>query len=178
MGQEPNRHESSNFPFVMSVTHWYSFPSHTHELISTPPRHVFRYLLQLVQALKYEPLITADGRVEMAAVLGAAALDGAAAPPPPTKAPIRGVSAIDEPEEGMDAGTPVGVGLAPTSLAGFLVKRALEDRRLGSFLYWYLLVECKDKGGASTRLYTRVYSELVHALESGTPDQVRCRLAS
>jgi phosphatidylinositol 3-kinase len=131
------------------------------------------YLLQLVQALKYEPLITADGRVEMAAVLGAAALDGgAAAPAPPGgKTAGRGAAAMDEPDEGMDAGTPVGVGLAPTSLAGFLVKRALADRRLGSFLYWYLLVECKDKGGASTRLFTRVYSELVHALESGTPDQ-------
>lgn len=32
-------------------------------------------------------------------------------------------------------------------------------------------MECKDKGGASTRLYTRVYSELIHALETGTPDQ-------
>lgn len=31
------------------------------------------------------------------------------------------------------------------SLATFLVKRALSNRILGNFLYWYLLVECKNK---------------------------------
>ncbi|KAJ2848282.1 Phosphatidylinositol (PI) 3-kinase [Coemansia brasiliensis] len=49
-----------------------------------------------------------------------------------------------------------------SSLAGFLVERALENRTLGNFLYWYLMVECDDR--KTGKAYAKVMFHFVNAL--------------
>jgi len=72
---------------------------------------------QLVQALKFEPLITDDGSVaeELPADQGADGANGADGAARTPVLPLR---------------------LKPQSLAGFMIRRASMDRRLGSFFYW------------------------------------------
>lgn len=110
------------------------------------------YLLQLVQALKFEPLITDDGSVaeELPADQGT---DGANGADGATRTPV------------------LPLRLKPQSLAGFMIRRASMDRRLGSFFYWYILVECKDPNKAVRSMYSRVWNEFVRTLETGNSEQ-------
>eukprot|EP00041_Stephanoeca_diplocostata_P010107 m.160416 g.160416 ORF g.160416 m.160416 type:complete len:879 (-) comp18023_c0_seq5:78-2714(-) len=117
------------------------------------------YLLQLVQALKYEPLVSADGE------------DISLLPPPSTKPETGDGGDGDESGDTPRSLPPAKINFAPLSLAGFLTRRALKNRQLGSFLFWYLLVECRDKNKAIARLYTRVWMNFTAELETGSPEQ-------
>eukprot|EP00040_Diaphanoeca_grandis_P008590 m.45750 g.45750 ORF g.45750 m.45750 type:complete len:858 (+) comp20050_c0_seq1:187-2760(+) len=120
------------------------------------------YLLQLVQALKYEPLITQDG--------APADFEMNMAAPNPADG--------DQPQTTTTMPTPVPApaarvnpGLAPMSLAGFLIRRASEDNHLGSYFFWYILVECKDPNKVVSRMFTKVWNEFCRVLGTGTPKQ-------
>jgi phosphatidylinositol 3-kinase len=123
------------------------------------------YLLQLVQALKYEPIQK-----------GASAGDDDAA----------GAVVLPEDEGGEDeAAASAGAGgvgasagpaapiieFAPRSLGGFLIRRALLNNAFGNYLFWYVWVECNIKENPSSRLYAQVYRAFVHALENGNAEQ-------
>lgn len=127
------------------------------------------YLLQLVQALKYEPLLSADGQDMSNLPPPTTKQDDVEDPPPggrgPDGGPDGGPGAVSRPPP------PAKIEFAPLSLAGFLTRRALSNRQLGSFFYWYLLVECKDKNKAIARLYVRVWTNFEAELETGTPEQ-------
>ncbi|CDR44756.1 CYFA0S15e02454g1_1 [Cyberlindnera fabianii] len=80
------------------------------------------YLLQLVQALAYEPMTTKN-----TSEYSIVELDGS------NTASASGSSLLTN---------------SLTPLAQFLVERALVNDRLGSFLYWYLITEAKEKPGS------------------------------
>ncbi|KAJ2749910.1 Phosphatidylinositol (PI) 3-kinase, partial [Coemansia nantahalensis] len=92
-----------------------------------------QYLLQLVQAIKFEYLhaLAAQG-VETPAL--ASSMEGRAGD----------MFARED------------------SLAGFLVERALRNRTLGNFFYWFLMVECDDR--KTGRAYGKVMFQYVSAL--------------
>ncbi|KAJ1735374.1 Phosphatidylinositol (PI) 3-kinase [Coemansia biformis] len=92
-----------------------------------------QYLLQLVQAIKFEYLnaLMTQG-IETAAL--ASSIEG----------------------RSRDMFT------HEASLAGFLVERALQNRTLGNFFYWYLMVECDDR--TTGRAYGKVVFQYVSAL--------------
>ena len=100
------------------------------------------YLLQLVQSLRYEADIGSTG--------ASAANDGA-----------------DD-----NISSPIQQSFSPTSVAGFLIRRALLDVKLGNYFFWYLHVECGFKENAAYRTYTQVKKAFTDALARGTPDQV------
>ena len=89
------------------------------------------YLLQLVQAVKSEPApTTAAGGAAAAAPpaeAGAAVVEEAAA---------AGAAALDE-DAVLDGGAAVApLTFAPSSLAGFLIRRALLNETLGNYFFW------------------------------------------
>ncbi|KAJ2124959.1 Phosphatidylinositol (PI) 3-kinase [Coemansia sp. RSA 1822] len=49
-----------------------------------------------------------------------------------------------------------------SSLAGFLIERALNNPTLGNFFYWYLMVECDDR--KTGKAYAKVVFHFVNAL--------------
>ncbi|KAJ2358860.1 Phosphatidylinositol (PI) 3-kinase [Coemansia sp. RSA 2618] len=88
-----------------------------------------QYLLQLVQAIKFE-------------YMNAAMAQGVEA------------GAADDWSRAMFA--------HESSLAGFLVERALGNATLGNFFYWYLMVECDDR--KTGKAYAKVVFHFVNAL--------------
>ena len=112
------------------------------------------YLLQLVQALRYEPdtgTETAGASIAPGAEHGAGA-DGATA--------------------GAQVGAQQQLTYPPTSVAGFLIRRSLLNTTLGSYFFWYLHVECGFKENTAARTYTQVKKAFTDALMQGTPVQV------
>ncbi|KAJ2882438.1 Phosphatidylinositol (PI) 3-kinase [Coemansia aciculifera] len=91
------------------------------------------YLLQLVQAIKFEYLnaVMAQG-VETAI----------------------SATAIEDWSRAMLA--------HESSLAGFLIERALKNTTLGNFFYWYLMVECDDR--KTGKAYGKVVFQYINAL--------------
>ncbi|KAJ1806698.1 Phosphatidylinositol (PI) 3-kinase, partial [Coemansia sp. RSA 2599] len=87
------------------------------------------YLLQLVQAIKFEYLNPAMTQ----------GIDANAAPASAT-------------------------GPFESSLAGFLIERALKNKTLGNFFYWYLMVECDDR--KTGKAYGKVVFQYVSALSN------------
>ncbi|RAL08605.1 phosphatidylinositol 3-kinase VPS34 [Aspergillus homomorphus CBS 101889] len=61
-----------------------------------------------------------------------------------------------------------------SSLANFLVTRAANNFKLGSYLHWYLMVECDDTGpgtlSAQRRLFARVEYYFMTELEQVSPE--------
>ena len=104
------------------------------------------YLLQLVQALQYEPDSTERGFV-----LDHERTEGA-------------IAAAKEEDDATQA-------LNDSTLEGFLIKCGLENRRFGQYFSWYLLVECKDKEKKISRIYVRIWKDFTKAMEAGTPEQ-------
>ncbi|KAJ2079831.1 Phosphatidylinositol (PI) 3-kinase [Coemansia sp. RSA 988] len=100
-----------------------------------------QYLLQLVQAMKFE-------------YLNAATAQGVEA----------GAGSIEDWSRAMFTNE--------SGLAEFLVERALGDKVLGNFLYWFLMVECDDR--KTGKAYGKVMFQYVNALsdtESGKATQ-------
>ncbi|KAJ2877880.1 Phosphatidylinositol (PI) 3-kinase, partial [Coemansia aciculifera] len=90
------------------------------------------YLLQLVQAIKFEYLnaVMAQG-VET----------------------VVSATAIEDWSRAMLA--------HESSLAGFLIERALKNKALGNFFYWYLMVECDDR--KTGKAYGKVVFQFINA---------------
>ncbi|KAJ2302360.1 Phosphatidylinositol (PI) 3-kinase [Coemansia sp. RSA 2706] len=58
-----------------------------------------------------------------------------------------------------------------SSLAGFLIERALGNRTLGNFFYWYLMVECDDR--KTGKAYAKVMFHFVNALSERNHSDVQ-----
>lgn len=87
------------------------------------------YLLQLVQALKFE-----KAEPEIAS----------------TAAPeANGIEATTSTDDTADS-----------SLARFLVSRAVANERLGNFLHWYLMVECDDMSPGQAPQHRRLFAKV------------------
>ncbi|KAJ2725794.1 Phosphatidylinositol (PI) 3-kinase [Coemansia sp. Benny D115] len=86
------------------------------------------YLLQLVQAIKFEYLNSELSQGAESTAIAAASTNNA----------------------------------AESSLAGFLIERALQNRLLGNFFYWYLMVECDDR--KTGKAYGKVVFQYINAL--------------
>lgn len=93
------------------------------------------YLLQLVQALRYESLTTGSSEF----------------------------SIVELNESTLGPSSSVLSDLL-SPLAQFLVERALLNDRLGSFLYWYLTTEAREKPGS---IYKRILDFYLRNLKSG-----------
>ncbi|SPO21038.1 related to phosphatidylinositol 3-kinase [Ustilago trichophora] len=115
------------------------------------------YLLQLVQALKFEKPLTR----------GAGGLAGSATgdrdnearrlltPRQPTTSPSNSQTNEASDEDG-------------SGLADFLIRRGLSNPLLGNNLYWYLEVECEDpKTGSLFRAVKRRFMDRLEALPAG-----------
>jgi phosphatidylinositol 3-kinase len=104
------------------------------------------YLLQLVQALRYEPLLLAR------AASGSPGGGVAAAAPSPTAGSAATSSAMSSAR----------YRLSP--LADFLIDRACASLDLANFLNWYLTVELED--ARFGHVFSRIHSALFDALAS------------
>ncbi|KAJ2000271.1 Phosphatidylinositol (PI) 3-kinase, partial [Coemansia thaxteri] len=91
------------------------------------------YLLQLVQAIKFEYLNAVSSQGVETAV---------------------SATAIEDWSRAMLA--------HESSLAGFLIERALQNKTLGNFFYWYLMVECDDR--KTGKAYGKVVFQFVNSL--------------
>ena len=45
---------------------------------------------------------------------------------------------------------------APSSLAGFLIRRALLNETLGNYFFWYVYVECNIIENEQSKLYVQI----------------------
>ncbi|KAJ1888210.1 Phosphatidylinositol (PI) 3-kinase [Kickxella alabastrina] len=64
--------------------------------------------------------------------------------------------------QGAETSAVVSANAAESSLVGFLIERALKNRTLGNFFYWYLMVECDDR--KTGKAYGKVVFQYVNAL--------------
>ncbi|XP_050349897.1 phosphatidylinositol 3-kinase catalytic subunit type 3 [Nymphalis io] len=174
-------------------------------LKQAPDEDLLLYLLQLVQALKYEdykeiheeyakicgkevPAYTdSDGKLmqsgqrgSQASLLSASMLTTSEMTSSSTSR--HSAEAVEEP---VSADSTIGDndehGSEEPSLAGFLVRRARSNSVVANYLYWYLLIECEDevagRGGdlAARRMYLAVMRTLSHRLATGNADHQRTR---
>ncbi|XP_045450197.1 phosphatidylinositol 3-kinase catalytic subunit type 3 [Melitaea cinxia] len=150
-----------------------------------PDEDLLLYLLQLVQALKYEnfeeihyecakicgkdvTMYTTQGKLLQTAIQKgsqAAGTSGVLTPNEMTSLPVRRASDAEEVEVVESTATKNDESyilrngsdsFSEPSLALFLVRRACENPVVANYLYWYLLVECEDEaGGRAPDLGTR-----------------------
>jgi Phosphatidylinositol 3- and 4-kinase/Phosphoinositide 3-kinase family, accessory domain (PIK domain)/Phosphoinositide 3-kinase C2 len=148
------------------------------------------YLLQLVQALRYEPdLLEAAGLAagsSSAAAASARGKGGSATTAPPQRgrggggAPPAAAGATSQAASA--AAAPVSAAeqyrLAPSGgyifspLADFLIDRACNDgtMELANFLYWYLNVEAEDiQSSGYGSIFSRIHAGLMERLQTYSP---------
>jgi len=128
------------------------------------------YLLQLVQALKYENLegftpTTAsyeDPTLTSQNMQSEDGLSGSATSLPPVNMSIEApTSVFDESEEN-------------STLSSFLIRRAIGNSCLANYLYWYLLIECEEQEGGMKKdeivqdMYRTVLNRFLQTLERGS----------
>ncbi|OAA60539.1 phosphoinositide 3-kinase [Niveomyces insectorum RCEF 264] len=101
------------------------------------------YLLQLVQALKFEHISTAEAaeRENERRV----AENGTAAAPAATTTTATTTTTTQD-----------------SSLARFLIARAAGNLMLGNYFYWYLMVECDDHSAEQSAEYRAVYRKVAY----------------
>lgn len=109
------------------------------------------YLLQLVQALKFEHISTTEAEAEAAA---AAALREDVDDDGPT------ISGPDRREAELAAAAATTI--HDSSLARFLITRAAGNLMLGNYFYWYLMVECDDHSPEQSAEYRAVYRKVAY----------------
>ncbi|KAJ3267160.1 Phosphatidylinositol (PI) 3-kinase [Chytriomyces hyalinus] len=59
-------------------------------------------------------------------------------------------------------------GITESPLAQFLIQRAVANRILGNYLYWYLMVECEDK--VCGRIYEKMVDSFIHTMAESADD--------
>ena len=96
------------------------------------------YLLQLVQAIKFDSLaqLSSSVREERDSKQSSTEDEIAAAISSPSK-PVR-------PSRSMRASSSINI-FGEHQLADFLIRRGIRNAELGNNLYWYIYVECEDK---------------------------------
>ncbi|KAL1892773.1 Phosphatidylinositol (PI) 3-kinase [Sporothrix stenoceras] len=109
------------------------------------------YLLQLVQALKFEHISTTEAEAEAAAA--AAERDDDDDDGPTSSGP-------DRREAELAAATATTI--HDSSLARFLITRAAGNLMLGNYFYWYLMVECDDHSPEQSAEYRAVYRKVAY----------------
>lgn len=108
------------------------------------------YLLQLVQALRFEPDLAGD-RARATSTADGKGGDGADG----------GGAAMSPPSPGAGRSDPP-LDVRKSPLAHFLIERATTSRNLASYLNWYLVVETEDN--AVGDMFHRVHREFMAAL--------------
>ncbi|XP_046966476.1 phosphatidylinositol 3-kinase catalytic subunit type 3 [Vanessa cardui] len=174
-------------------------------LKQAPDEDLLLYLLQLVQALKYEDykeiheeyakicgkevpvysdsdgkLMQSGQRGSQASLLSTSMLTASEMTSSSTSR--HSADAADEPL-GADAALADNdeYGSEEPSLAGFLVRRARSNSVVANYLYWYLLIECEDEAAgrgadlAARRMYLAVMRTLSHRLATGNAEHQRTR---
>jgi len=135
------------------------------------------YLLQLVQALRYEPILE-EGTGGVDAAAGQEEESPASAPP---AAPPVSLTPTSEhsPASGASASTPANAGgegpgqgrategLQRCALMWFLIRRAVRCRTLATLFYWYVVAETDDreKGAVFHRVRDRFMEALGESAE-------------
>lgn len=124
-------------------------------LSSASDAELLAYMLQLVQALRYEPdSISTTTSTTASPTQPERATNDDVTGTPPLKTSISTVSAVTS--------TP---GRALTPLAAFLVERACRSLQLASYLYWYLKVELEDASHGAT--FREVFNGFQNAMMTG-----------
>ncbi|KAG6452076.1 hypothetical protein O3G_MSEX007452 [Manduca sexta] len=168
-------------------------------LQQAPDEDLLLYLLQLVQALKYEdymeihdeyartcgkdmPVLSdLDGKLIHSGHRGSqASLLSASGVAPPAASEWRpatpGLPTDEEHLPHLESVDPTEERL---SLASFLISRACSNSVLANYLYWYLLIECEDQLGAQDHaarsMYLAVMRTFSHRLATGNGDHQRTR---
>ncbi|XP_064072998.1 phosphatidylinositol 3-kinase catalytic subunit type 3 isoform X2 [Vanessa tameamea] len=174
-------------------------------LKQAPDEDLLLYLLQLVQALKYEDykeiheeyakicgkevpvysdsdgkLMQSGQRGSQASLLSTSMLTTSEMTTSSTSR--HSAEAAEEPARpDSTLGENDEFGSEEPSLAGFLVRRARSNSVVANYLYWYLLIECEDEVAgrgadlAARRMYLAVMRTLSHRLATGNADHQRTR---
>ncbi|KAF9424540.1 hypothetical protein HW555_000351 [Spodoptera exigua] len=136
-------------------------------LKQAPDDDLLLYLLQLVQALKYEDFMEIHD--EYARVCGkeSVELEGGRLMHSAHRASHASLLSASDPSE------------EHLSLASFLISRACNNSVVANYLYWYLLIECEDqdqaRDQAARSMYLAVMRTFSHRLAKGTAEQQRTR---
>ena len=133
------------------------------------------YLLQLVQALRYDidPSVSAESDASKS--MDEEEVDGEDSKDSDS---ILDKSLVDDSEDGMNISEgelvehvinkPVQKREEGSDLASFLVSRACTNDKIANFFYWYLLVECKDgRDRKVTEMYLNIMRSFSKALLTG-----------
>eukprot|EP01135_Chromosphaera_perkinsii_P000665 Nk52_evm32s147 gene=Nk52_evmTU32s147 len=109
------------------------------------------YLLQLVQALRYDhrPASTFSGGADLGSSSSYAGVGrGSASPAEHLRDDIGSMM----------------IGKQSSSLADFLMSRAVSNAKLCNFFYWYLMVECEGPNEKINQMYRTVKDNFIQAL--------------
>uniref|UniRef100_A0A182PPU7 Phosphatidylinositol 3-kinase catalytic subunit type 3 n=1 Tax=Anopheles epiroticus TaxID=199890 RepID=A0A182PPU7_9DIPT len=163
--------ELLNSTFRHPVVRWYAIT----RLNEASDEYLLLYLLQLVQALKYEPFDESSNHT--------------------TRSPNEGKEIFQSYDESADAqfddlqsentGIPDNnveeeikhryQTSSVNNLANFLVDRACKNPTLANYLYWYLSIECEDERSSKkdlkiSEMYSNVLRMFLNCLYKGTPE--------
>ncbi|XP_061516913.1 phosphatidylinositol 3-kinase catalytic subunit type 3 [Anopheles gambiae] len=163
--------ELLNSTFRHPIVRWYAIT----RLNEASDEYLLLYLLQLVQALKYEPFDESSNSA--------------------TRSPTEGKEIFQSYEEPTDAQfddlQPDSTGISDNNveevinnryqcssvnnLANFLVDRACQNPTLANYLYWYLTIECEDERSSKkdlkiSKMYSNVLRMFLNCLYKGTPE--------
>uniref|UniRef100_A0A182JSA1 Phosphatidylinositol 3-kinase catalytic subunit type 3 n=1 Tax=Anopheles christyi TaxID=43041 RepID=A0A182JSA1_9DIPT len=163
--------ELLNSTFRHPVVRWYAIT----RLNEASDEYLLLYLLQLVQALKYEPFDESSNSA--------------------TRSPTEGKEIFQSYDESTDAQfddlQPDTTGISDNNveeeiknryqcssvnnLANFLVERACKNPTLANYLYWYLSIECEDERSSKkdlkiSEMYSNVLRMFLNCLYKGTTE--------
>ncbi|XP_068622443.1 phosphatidylinositol 3-kinase catalytic subunit type 3 [Battus philenor] len=173
-------------------------------LKQAPDEDLLLYLLQLVQALKYEDfneihneyarvcgkdvpiytdtegkLMQSGHRGSQASLLSASVLTGSEMTSSTSSRQSGDAVAEDAPaDDAFSAEEARASGEECLSLAGFLISRACNNSVVANYLYWYLLIECEDTDAPRQpprHMYLSVMKTFSQRLAKGNADHQRTR---
>ena len=113
---------------------------------SSPDNDLQLYLLQLVQALKYENFAN-KSKAEESLTNSYTDASSTSSLPPATMQVSQEESAQDEAEEATED-----VSEQDSGLAQFLIDRACRNSNIANYFYWYLVIECEDEDQENHRI--------------------------
>jgi len=135
---------------------------------------IVSYLLQLVQALRYEPELHASYKSSSTAKVGedsGVSLDASNATGSSSSKSSKVAGEEDEGEEEEGDGNEEDEdGALKSPLANFLISRAMRSSHLANYLHWYLFAECSapTKNDSENALFSRVHEAFIRRLEGKT----------
>ena len=155
---------------------------------SSPDSDLQLYLLQLVQALKYERLspITKGKLEDESSMSSSQDVNNASTHsslPPATMQVSRDSVEVSDDHESNNVGEILDDDAnGDSGLAQFLIERACRNSAIANYFYWYLVIECEDQEDAAARqdnekirdMYHYVLKKFKSALKNG-PQEFRDR---